>query len=55
MASRLYGYFLSSWKNQTIDEAGLQIAVSKNYITQAEYETIIATEQYNMVNSEETL
>jgi hypothetical protein len=43
MTSRLYAYFLSSWKNYTIDETGIQNAVTKGYLTQEEADTIIAT------------
>lgn len=45
MASRLYGYFLMCWRNGTVTESQLQTAVSKGYITQSEYEAIIATPQ----------
>jgi hypothetical protein len=44
--SRLYNYFLSSWKNHTIDETGIQNAVTKGYLTQEEANDIIATPQY---------
>lgn len=43
MASRLYNYFLTCWINGTVTEEQLQTAVSKGYITQKEYETIIST------------
>lgn len=45
MASRLYNYFLSCWINGTVTELQLQNAVTKGYITQDEYNTIVATQQ----------
>jgi hypothetical protein len=43
MPSRLYAYFLMCWKNYTVTEEQLQVAVQKGYITQEEYEEIIST------------
>ncbi|WP_369411289.1 XkdX family protein [Polycladospora coralii] len=40
MASRLYGYFQMCWQCGTLTGVQLQTAVSKGYITQAEYEEI---------------
>lgn len=45
MASRLYNYFVYCWKNGTITQEQLQQAVAKGYITQEEYEQIIAMPQ----------
>jgi len=45
MASRYYTYFLNCWKNRSVTQEQLQNAVTKGLITQAEYETIIATPQ----------
>ncbi|WDU84191.1 XkdX family protein [Caloramator sp. Dgby_cultured_2] len=41
--SKLYNFFLQCWLNGTVDETRLQNAVAKGYITQEEYEQIIAT------------
>jgi hypothetical protein len=53
MPSRLYNYFLMSWRYGRITQEQLQTAVQKGYITQEEYEQIIATPQ-DMVASAET-
>lgn len=41
--SRLYPYFLSCWLNYTISEDQLAKAVTKGYITEEEFQTIINT------------
>lgn len=45
MASPLYNYFLNCWKNCGCTQQQLQNAVAKGYITQQEYDQIIATPQ----------
>lgn len=53
MASRLYNYFLMSWRYGRITQYQLQQAVEKGYITQEEYEQIISTPQ-DLVSSTTT-
>jgi hypothetical protein len=53
MASPSYNFLLNQWKMRKIDEAGLQVQVTRNHITQAEYDTIINTPQASMSAAEE--
>jgi hypothetical protein len=41
--SRLYSYFLSCWNNSTVNEEGLQTAVSKGLLTQDEMNSIMVS------------
>lgn len=42
MASFLNNYFVSCWRNHTIDEDGLDAAVTRGYLTQSEADAIKA-------------
>lgn len=47
MASRLFAYFAMCWTNHAIDDAGLQKAVDRGYITPQEKQDILALPQHS--------